>query len=98
LAVSSSDFKTTDASVHRLHELSLQSEVEAAIVSDDLLWNKPITVSVQGSVITLRGFVKSKKIRDQIADIASQVKGVTGCDVHIALSSDPLRGGRHWRE
>ena len=92
VAVTSDDFRSTKKSRRQLENISLACEVKAAIAADDKLWDQPITASADGGVVTLRGNVKNKKIRDLIVETASQVKGVNRCEVHIGLLSDPLPG------
>ncbi len=93
MLATSGEFATTRRSVNRLNDLLLESEVMAAITSDDRLWDQKITVSAQQGVITIRGMVKDRKLRDQIVETAGAVKGIVRCDAHIALSSDQLRSG-----
>ena len=83
-------FKTTEKSLKRLKDLSLECEVKAAIASDEKIWDQAISVYASGSVVTLRGTVKSKNIEATIVDIASKVKGVTDCKVDISVSKEPL--------
>jgi cytidylate kinase len=91
--VAGREFRTTTESVNGLNNLSLECEVQAAITSDENLWNQDITVSASGSTVALRGVVKNANTRDAIVGIASQVKGVTKCESYLGLLSDPLRGG-----
>jgi cytidylate kinase len=93
LLVQSDDFKTTSDSVTNLNNLSLECEVNAALASDDKLWNQEVTVSAQNSVVTISGMVSSAKIRDAIIDVVKQVKGVKECVSHLRLPTDPLKGG-----
>jgi cytidylate kinase len=93
LAVDREEFKTTEASVRALENLSLECEVLAALAADDKTWNLPVTVSASDGTVTLRGTVKSESLRDRIAELAAQVKGVKNCDVGIGLSTDPLSKG-----
>ncbi len=93
LLVESREFRTTEKSLMGLNNLSLECEVKAAISSDDKIWDHPVSVSASGSVVTLRGMVKNRKVKDAIVDVASKVKGVTDCKVYINLPEDPLSKG-----
>jgi cytidylate kinase len=79
------EFQTTEESLAGLERLSLESEVRAAIAADDSIWDQPVDVSAEGSVITLRGIVKNNKAKKAIVDVASRVKGVTDCKVYLTL-------------
>jgi len=92
------EFQTTDTSQRILNDISLECEVKAAIASDDKIWDQPITVVADDGIITLRGTVKSKDLRNLIAETASMVKGVSKCDVQIGLLSDPIPDGKYWKE
>jgi two-component system response regulator CpxR len=98
MAVNSDGFKTTDKSTRRLNNISLECEVKAAIASDDKIWEQPITITCDDGVVTLRGMVKNKDMKERIAETASQVKGVKSCDVRITLSSDPISKGKYDHE
>ena len=92
-AVGSDEYATTDASIRILNNLSLACEVEAALASDDKLWENDIEVTAAGSDVTLHGLVKNARIRDAIIDTASHVKGVSECRSLLRLRSDPVRKG-----
>lgn len=94
MLANSEEFATTTRSVNRLNDLLLESEVLAAITADDRIWDQNITVVAQNGAVTIRGMVKGSKLRNLIVETAESVKGVTRCDAHISLSSDPLRSGR----
>jgi cytidylate kinase len=96
------EFRTTEKSIQRLNELSLECEVKAAIASDDnlwsYLWDKAIAVTAEDSVITLRGTVKKKEIAEAVQEVASKVKGVSECRLELhsltdLLSERPSYGG-----
>lgn len=91
-AVASPEYKTTEASVKELTDLSTECEIRAAIASDDRLWSEDVSVSVNGSAVTLRGSVRDAGVRDAIVAVASQVKSVTDCESYMHLSTDPLKG------
>jgi cytidylate kinase len=93
--VPSEDYRTTEESINGLNNLSLASEVKAAIASDDKLWDQTVSVSAVGSTVTLRGMVKNAKVRDGLVQIASQVKGVAECRSCMSLATDPLPGGTY---
>jgi len=95
LLVKSRRFATTKDSVRRLHELSLECEVKAAIASDDKLWDQPISARAEGTVVTLHGPVKNQKSRDAVIEVASQVKGVSECIDQMHNSSDTLTRGMY---
>ena len=97
-AVKSKGFQTTEKSIRRLNNISLECEVKAAIATDDKIWDQPITVVCDDGVVTLRGTVKNKGMRDMIAETVSQVKGVKSCDVRIGLTSDPIPKGKYDHE
>jgi len=92
--VGSKEYRTTEASVNGLNNLSLECEVRAALSSDDRLWNQDVTVTASGGTVTLRGRIKSAKTRDAVVEVVSQVKGVAKCESYIGLFSDPLKGGK----
>lgn len=93
MLIKSGEFATTGKSVNGLEDLLLESEVQAAITADDRIWDQKISVSAQSGAITIRGLVKSRKLKDLIIETAKAVKGVTSCEAYISLSSDPLAGG-----
>jgi cytidylate kinase len=95
LAVDRDEFKTTKNSARKLNDLSLECEVRAAFAADDVIWSHPVSVVADDGVVTLRGTVKTAKLRDQIAELVSQVKGVRGCNVEVGLSTDPLPKGSY---
>ncbi len=92
-AVERPEFQSTDASRHRLESLSLECEVRAALASDERLWELPIDIIADNGTVTLRGMVKNGGLRDSIAELAEQVKGVRKCDVQIRLTTDRLARG-----
>lgn len=87
------DFKTSEGSIKRLNNMTLQCNVEAALSSDDKIWKsrQQVTVTARDGVISLRGTTKTRELRDLIVDTASKVKGVAGCKSEINLLSDALR-------
>ena len=93
LAVNRKEFHTTDESVQRLNNLSLECEIKAAFAADDYIWDLPVDIIANNGVVELRGMVKDKKQRDSLAETAAQVKGVTDCRVLINLSTDRLTRG-----
>ncbi len=93
MLANSEEFATTTRSVNRLNDLLLESEVLAAITADDRIWDQNIKVAAQKGAVTIRGMVKSRKLRNLIVETAESVKGVTRCNTHISLASDQLRGG-----
>jgi cytidylate kinase len=91
MAVNQKDFRTSEQSIKLLNNMSLECEVKAALRSDDKIWGShEVTVSAHGGVITLRGSVKTKELRDLITDTASKVKGVKECKSEISLLSDSI--------
>ena len=96
--IKSDDFRTTELSQKHLADVSLACEVKAAIAADDKIWDQPITVSAEDGVIVLKGTVKNEKLRELIIGTASQVKGVTKCDVAMGLLSDPMTKGKYDHE
>lgn len=91
--VNSDDFKTTEASMKSLNNLSLECEVNAALAADDKLWNQEVKVRAHDAVVTLYGISPKEKVRDAIIELVRQVKGVNDVVSHINLSTDPLKGG-----
>jgi cytidylate kinase len=89
----SEEFATTPRSLNRLKDLLLESEVLAAITADDRIWDQNITVVAQNGVVTIRGMVKRRKLKDLIVETAKAVKGVTSCQAYVSLPSDKLAGG-----
>ena len=73
--------------------MALQCDVEAALSSDDKIWNSghQVTVRTHAGVVSLRGTTKTNELRDLIVDTASKVKGVVDCKSAISLLSDVLR-------
>jgi cytidylate kinase len=94
-AVKSDDFKTTELTKKHLANVSLACEVKAAIAADDKVWDQPITISAEDGIIVLKGQAKNDKLRQLIIETASQVKGVSKCDVTIGLLSDPVKLGKY---
>jgi cytidylate kinase len=98
VAVNSDEFKTTEKSTQHLNDISLACEVKAAIASDDKIWDQQITIGAVDGVVTLKGRAKNDKLRDLIIEVASQVKGVKGCESAIGLVSDPVTKGKYDHE
>lgn len=98
LAVNSEDFKTNEHSMAKLKNLSTACEVKAAFATDDRLWDQDIKVSASGSVVTLMGIVKNEKIRDELIDIATKVKGVTKCETRLSLRSSGISDTALWND
>jgi len=96
--IKSKEFQTTERSLRRLENMSLECEVKAAIASDDKIWDQKITITASDGVLTLRGTVKNKDMRDRIVSAASQVKGVKSCDTHLGLLTDPISKGKYGHE
>jgi cytidylate kinase len=91
--VRSDAYRTTEESLVALNNLSLSCEVRAAIAADDRLWSQPVQVSAKGPAVTLRGSVKSAKVRDALLDLASRVKGVVKVHDRLTLPAERLHGG-----
>ena len=87
------EFHTTEESLKRLNNLSLECEVKAAFAADDKIWGLPVEVAAHDGVIEISGYVKDAKLRDALTETASQVKGVEECQVRVNLSTDPLSKG-----
>ncbi len=92
-AIERPEFRTTEASRHRLDNLSLECEVKAALASDESLWELPIEISAESGVVTLRGNLRKRALREAVAEVALQVKGVQECDNQIRLTTDRLPQG-----
>ncbi len=90
-AIDHKDFKTSEHAIMYLNNMSLECEVRAALASDDKIWsNQQVTVIATDGVITLKGPVKNKELRDLIVDTTLKVKGVKDCKPNITLLSDSL--------
>ena len=91
LAIDHEDFKTSDHAIMCLNNMSLECEVRASLASDDKIWsNQQVTVIASNGVITLKGPVKNKELRDLIVDATLKVKGVKECKSNMNLLSDSL--------
>jgi len=93
MTVQRPEFRTTENSLRKLEDLSLSCEVKAALASDDKLWNVPVAVKTENGVVTLRGHVKDDKVREELALLVNQVKGVKECQLNLGLSTAPLVKG-----
>jgi hypothetical protein len=90
-AIDHEDFKTSEHALMCLENMSLECEVRGALASDDKIWsNQQVTVIASDGVVTLKGPVKNKELRDLIVDMASKVKGVKECKSNMTLLSDSL--------
>jgi cytidylate kinase len=92
-AIDREEFQTTELSRQKLSDLSLESEVRAALAADDRTWNIPVSVKADNGTVTLNAMVKNDKSRSWITELVKQVKGLKECDVRIGLSTDPLSKG-----
>ena len=95
LTVNREEFQTTEASLQRLNDLSLECEVQAAFAADDKAWQLPVTVEADRGTVSLRGAVKDAKQRDMLVEIASKVKGVVECRADVQLLSGRLSKGAY---
>jgi osmotically-inducible protein OsmY len=60
-----------------MKENVLQLQVESALLQDDLTQDYGIEVLDSNGVITLRGMVPNRKVREQAEAVAREVAGVT---------------------
>ena len=91
MTIEKGQFETTESSMKALNNISLACEVQAAIASDDKIWDQSITVSAADGEVTIRGTVKSKELSRMILDTAAQVKGVKNCHTRIGHLNDPIK-------
>lgn len=98
VAINSPEFQTSEKSRQHLENVSLACEVQAAIASDDKIWDQAVTVSAADGIVLLKGTAKNKQLREQVVVTASQVKGVKSCDSRITLLSDPMPKGKYGHE
>jgi cytidylate kinase len=90
-ALDHKDFQTTTHAKRLLENLALECEVEAALVSDNKIWSgQKVSVHASNGVVTLKGAVKNKDLRNLIIDTTLNVKGVKDCKSDITLLSDSL--------
>ncbi len=87
-ASSRPDFQATPASIQRLEDFLLESEVMAAFAADDKLHDKGLIVSATAGSVTVRGYVKNKQQTELIEDTVSKVKGVKDHHVYVTLLAD----------
>jgi cytidylate kinase len=91
MAVNHKDFKSNQESIRQLDNLSLKCEVQAALATDNTIWNsQQITVNAYDGVVILKGAVKNRELKDLIVDTTLKVKGVKDCKSDISLLSDEL--------
>jgi len=91
LSIEKGEFRTTEESMRVLNNISLACEVQAAIASDDKIWEQSITVTAQDGDVTIRGIVKNKELSRLIMETALQVKGVKNCYARIGHLNDPVK-------
>lgn len=91
-------FQTTEKSLKALNNISLECEIKAAIASDNKIWDQPISISANEGIVTIRGTVKNKAMREIITETVSMVKGVKECFFQMSLLSDPIPDGKYWKE
>jgi len=60
-----------------MKENVLQLQVESALLQDDITQDYGIEVLDSNGVITLRGMVPNRKVREQAEAVAREVAGVT---------------------
>jgi osmotically-inducible protein OsmY len=60
-----------------MKENVLQLQVESALLQDDLTQDYGIEVLDSNGVITLRGMVPNRKVRERAEEVAREVAGVT---------------------
>lgn len=90
-AVKSEEFRTNEQSKEIIKNMILESEVKAALYTDNQIQNLPISITVSGDTVTIRGTVKNKKQRDAIVELILQVKGVKNCEDNLNLLSSPIK-------
>jgi len=90
-AVEHKDFKTTSTTKRRLQNMAIECNVKAALCTDDRIWaSHKVSVTAVDGVVTLKGRVKNRELRDLIIDTTQKVKGVKGYNSQISLLSDTV--------
>lgn len=69
-------YQPTDASREKIRDLSLASEVRAALAADSVLENFPVEVSAGSGRVTLKGVVFSPATMEAAAALAKRLEGV----------------------
>ena len=89
MVIEHEDFRSSENTMKRLNNAALQCDVEAALTSDDKIWNSghQVSVTARDGMVSLKGTVKTEKLKDLIEDTASRVNDVAGCKSVIRVLS-----------
>jgi hyperosmotically inducible protein len=68
-----------------LEEGTLTAKIKAKMVLDDLVKARTISVSTEGSTVTLTGAVQSQRERDRALALARETDGVTRVVDHLEV-------------
>ncbi len=97
-AIERPELLTTAAATKALADRSLACEVKAALVADDQLWDQELEVSATDGTVAVSGTVQSTKQQQAVAKLVPLVKGVSQCQLHLRVTSDPLPSGAPWKD
>ena len=90
LVACSSGYRTQDESADLRRDLddrTIESEVRAALGSNELTWDQKIEVESDEGVVTLTGTVTRDAAARRAADLASRIEGVRRVIVKTKLAS-----------
>jgi len=66
----------------------INDQVRVKLASDSEIGGMAIEVDVHGGVVTLKGKVRTDKMRSKAEKVAKKVKGVTSVNNQLAVSPD----------
>ena len=66
----------------------INDQVRVKLASDSEIGGMAIEVDVHGGVVTLKGKVRTEKMRSKAEKVAKKVKGVTSVNNQLAVSQD----------
>jgi cytidylate kinase len=76
-------YQATDASLQKIRDLTLASEVRAALAADPLVGNLHIEVLARSGVVALKGVVFDPATMEAAAAVARRVAGVQSVDCEV---------------
>ena len=76
-------YQATDASLQKIRDLALASEVRAALAADPLMGNLHIEVLARSGVVALKGVVFDPATMEAAAAVARRIAGVQSVDCEV---------------
>ncbi len=76
-------YQPTEASLQKIRDLSLASEVRASLAADPVVGNLHVEVSARSGTVLLKGVVFSPETMEAAAAIARRLEGVTAVNCEV---------------